>query len=132
MRPIQERDAEAIEALEVELFDNSFNATTIRREIRRGEGWVVEEDDRLVGYLLAARDGKMLDVIRLGVRSSHQRRGIGTELLKKVLYHDELMLCVRRENWPAIKIYYREGFRILGHTEDSWVMLRKGHHPDYL
>lgn len=132
MRAICVDDAEAIEALEIELFENSFNATTIRREIERGEGWVVEEDGELVGYLLATRDGKMLDITRLGVRTGHQRRGIGTELLKKVLEHDELMLCVRRENWPAIKVYYRQGFRILGHTEDSWVMLRKSRHPDYL
>lgn len=129
MRPIQEADAEAIESLDIELFDNSFNSTTLRREIKRGEGWVTEEDGQLVGYLLAARDGKMLDIIRLGVRPGYQRRGIGTELLKKVLDRDELMLCVRRKNWPAIRVYYRLGFRILGHTEDSWVMLRKSRHP---
>ena len=134
MKPITVHDAQAVADMEMVLFsDNCFNEATLRREIELGEGWVIYDGEQLVGYLLAKRSGmpkrneSILDILRLGVRSSHQGKGIGTRMLKETLDENDAMLCVRRGNTRAIKLYYHHGFRILGHTEDSWVMLRKGH-----
>jgi len=113
-----------IEELEGQLFDNSFNATTIARELDSGAKlWVVEGPTCLEGYMLLRTEGGVTDILRLGVRPLLQGRGVGSSLLGEAKSSfGRLMLCVRKTNTRAIQLYQRQGFVITGDLGVSWVM----------
>lgn len=121
--PINEKHAEEIAELELELFDNCFNEHTIRKEIEAGWGFVAMDDDGLAGYALVRDDAGVSDLTRLGVAKRRQGKGIGKALLEAVeLKAPDLMLCVRKDNGVAINLYMSRGFKIVGVVGDSWVL----------
>jgi ribosomal protein S18 acetylase RimI-like enzyme len=132
MQEIKTYDATYIAGLEMELFpSNALSWKTIESEITHGEGFVVYEDDFLIGYLLARTSGGLTDILRLGVRSRYQRCLWGTRLLQALLQSrvgQPVMLTVRKNN-PAMHFYCRHGFKIAGQlataesAEESWVLL---------
>lgn len=80
----------------------------------------------LVGYLIAARDHDLLDILRLGVHPDYRRLWIGSELLGAA-GTGSMMLTVRKSNTVAIRFYAKHGFHIVGHLRDvgAWLMLRE-------
>ena len=118
-------DAEALEALEQELFpDNCFGIQTLKSELMHGDGWVLERDGEIVAYALIRTDGHLTDLTRLGVLDKHRRQGYATILLFKAMTRaSKTMLTVRRDNTAALSLYKRWGFHIVGRLENSWVML---------
>lgn len=128
MRCVTKYDADAVAELDALLFpDNNFNETTIAAEITLGMGLVVEDEDAIVAYALVRDDGHLLDLIRLGVRQSHQRKGLGAQLLKHLLKMGrEVMLTVRPDNLVAIHLYQSFGFEFVGRLRNGagWVMRR--------
>ena len=135
MRRATAEDALEIAELENLIFpDNSFNETTLAMEIEAGICWVYQTGGHIQGYLLAKYDGKLLDILRLGVHPKYQDRGVGTRLLEASLRETgSLMLTVKKDNQKAMKLYHRYGFRIVGELAgeygdgpDGWVMKRGG------
>jgi len=128
IRDATEDDAEELEALEIELFrENCFNSATIARELEYGFGLVAVDKQRgIIGYLLAAMDGNLVDVLRLGVVPEFRRRGLARQMLNMALgARPQAMLTVRRENRAAIKLYIDFGFYIAGElASTAWVMKR--------
>lgn len=113
-----------LEDLENELFDNSFNSSTLRGIlVDGGQLWVELLDDAIIGYMFVARAAGMADILRLGVHPKHQRKGIGRSLLleAKRLF-PSLMLSVRKGNKGAMSLYKSHGFKISGDLGSSWVM----------
>lgn len=121
-------DADELEELEIALFrDNCFNATTLRRELEAGLGLVAVDDTYgIVGYLIASIEGRLVDVLRLGILPRFRRKGLGRRLLNMAIEQwPEAMLTVRRDNRKAIRLYLDSGFHIIGRlSTDSWVMKR--------
>lgn len=109
-------DGEDIEELENLLFDNALNATSIRRELELGEGFVVRDLDQvLVGYILTREAGGWLDITRLGVKSTQQGKGVGRLLLRAAYTLKPalpIMLTVLSDNTAARALYSSEGFTI--------------------
>lgn len=127
MQSVTKSDAAAIAELEMELFpDNSFNERTIAREIAAGGGLVVYDEQQLVAYLLARWDWEIMDIIRVGVRPSHQGQGIGKRLIVTTISNSSLdtILCVHKDNTHARHLYQSLGFEIIGQLNFSWVMRR--------
>lgn len=127
MRDVSKADAPAIAALDMELFpENCFNERTLAREIGAGGGLAVYDDDLLVAYILVRWDWEIMDIIRIGVRPSHQGRGIGTRMLFNVLSttHMDSILTVDKLNKRALRLYTEHGFKIIGQLSRSWVMRR--------
>ncbi len=128
MRQAEPTDCSRLEYIEGILFpENNFNATTLLGEITIGRCWVIERRSKIVAYLLARINGNLIDVMRVGVLPEFQGRGIGTKLLKTAMTQaPESMLCVRKKNKRAVKLYRKLGFRIVGETPSrdmpSWVM----------
>jgi ribosomal protein S18 acetylase RimI-like enzyme len=113
-----------VEELENQLFDNSFNATTLARELTTGAKlWVAEGTTGLEGYMLLRSEKGLTDILRIGVRAAFQARGIGSSLLRAAKQEfGRLMLSVRKSNTRAIQLYQRHGFDITGDLGGSWVM----------
>ncbi|MDT0166128.1 ribosomal protein S18-alanine N-acetyltransferase [Actinotalea sp. AC32] len=80
----------------------------------------VDADGVLVGYAGLWFDGDVAQVMTIGVDPVAQRRGIGTALLVWVvqtardLGASSVLLEVRVDNDPAITLYERHGFEVLG------------------
>lgn len=127
MRGATRADAEAIAALDMELFpDNCFNERTIGLEIAAGSGLVIYDHEELAAYTLVRWDWDLVDIIRIGVRPKYQGRGLGTRLLLATMHSTNLdvMLCVDKANRRAQALYFGHGFNIIGQLTKSWVMRR--------
>jgi len=122
-------DAEVLAEIDYELFpENNFNERTIADQISSGACFLVECDGEISAYALCSDLKKpLVDVLRLGVRESHRRSGLGTVLLDNVLRTgNEVMLTVSKTNTPAINLYLKHEFQIAGMMpqHDCWVMRR--------
>jgi ribosomal protein S18 acetylase RimI-like enzyme len=115
-------DADQLERLELELFpDNCFNARSLRKLVERGHSLAIDERGELVGYALCLADAYYTDLLRLGVVAGRRGCGLGSWMLRRVT--SPTLLTVKRDN-PAVQLYLRHVFSIVGVHSDSWVMVR--------
>lgn len=125
MREATPDDAELLEELENEIFEDGLNALSLRGEVERGRAWIEEVDGEAAGYLLARIDDDLIDIIRLGVRLTYRGRGVASRLLHCALVQvPRAVLTVKKDNESAIALYSKFDFRIVGETSGRWVMLR--------
>jgi GNAT superfamily N-acetyltransferase len=97
------------------------------------ELWLVEEDDRILGFLGIEHstnlDAPVLE--RIYVEPDEQNRGVGSLLLDKAkeLRPDGLYLWVFQKNVGARRLYERHGFKLVKITDGADNMERE---PDAL
>jgi ribosomal-protein-alanine N-acetyltransferase len=81
-------------------------------------GWVVEEEKRIIGFLVARNVLEEAEILNLAVQPESRRRGSGSLLLSEALNcfaHAgvrKTFLEVRESNAAAIAFYERHNFRI--------------------
>lgn len=110
--PAIELDAELFgpEQWSVRMLWNELAQPTTRHYL------IADEDGELVGYAGAAIFADEASIQTIGVRPSHQRRGIGNTLLKALLAEVDarsipsVFLEVRVDNLVAQRLYERHGF----------------------
>ena len=85
--------------------------------------WVVEKNDKVVGMMGLIFRAEEVEVEPLVVHREHRGQGIGTALLEFAVAQAKKMgstyLCIRpvARNVEAIKLFYRSGFRNIGHVQ---------------
>ena len=99
-------------------------------------GMVVEQDDRVVGFMIYELHKTRLHLLNFAVARDFRRRGVGTQMIGKLVgklssdRRTRVSLEVRETNLPA-QIFFREsGFRAVSvlrdyyqdTTEDAYVM----------
>ncbi len=136
LRPLTVADIDAVARLERELFGRSaWSVAMVREELTTADRWYVGLDDAdprgvgpvgsargggLLGYAGASFDGEVVEVMTIGVATRAQRRGLGAQLLAALMAQATtlgaaaVMLEVRVDNDPAIALYERAGFVVLG------------------
>ena len=120
-RPASLTDLEALTALEHELFGvDAWAEKAVREEIEGpGRRFVVAEDadGRIVGYAVTMAAGDIVDLLRIGVRPSHRRGGVASELLDAVLVGTEdasrMLLEVSVANTEALGFYVARQFSVI-------------------
>lgn len=127
--PNEKQVLEDVAELEHVLFpDNNMGVYTLRQEMLSPEStYQVEYCNRgqLIGYCFGRTNGGIFDIMRIGVRPSHQRLGLGTQMLTTILTPYPLaMLSVVKNNKDAIRLYSSLGFKINGDLGVQWVMKR--------
>lgn len=98
-------------------FEQAFDASGLR---------IVEVDGTPVGALRVDAGGVPVRLLSLAITPSHQRRGLGTALLERVVQEAAgapVWLQVLKAN-PARLLYERHGFVVTGETSTHWRMLR--------
>lgn len=88
----------------------------------RGLSYVAASGGSLVGFIVSTMltDGSIL-VLDLGVASGHRKKGIGGALLDRLIGdayragHGEIVLAVTSNNYDAIRLYERKGFKVNGY-----------------
>lgn len=88
---------------------------------RAGEkGWVAEQNDAIVGFLVARTMSDEMEILNLAVHPHFYRQGIGRELLQYAIswaeekQADRVFLEVRSSNAVARKFYEANGFSQTG------------------
>lgn len=97
-------------------------------------GFVAEFDKKVVGMIWARvmNDYGHIDdeipSLAMSVDREFQNKGIGTELLKKILEelkgkkYEKVSLSVQKENY-AVKLYRKVGFKVYEETSEEFIML---------
>ena len=156
LRPLGPADVPRVTELERELFGPSaWTDAMIRGELTAPGRWYVAADDPadaaldagegagsgggsqpLVGYAGLWFDGDVSQVMTIGVAPRMQREGIGGALLAALIERSRdlgataVLLEVRVDNDPAVALYERFGFTMLGRRRryyqpegaDAWTM----------
>ncbi|NLS12156.1 GNAT family N-acetyltransferase [Vibrio sp. SM6] len=131
-------DLTAIAQLEIELFgEHAYPYFVLRQyyDLHASHFWVVEQEGRLCGYLLAGYDhfAKIMWILALAVSQDAQGRGYGQALIQSALnvkpHQYRAHLTVDPNNERAIALYQRMGFQLaeldneyFGINEPRWVM----------
>lgn len=87
---------------------------------------IVEAEGTPVGALRVDAGGVPVRLLSIAITPSHQRRGLGTALLERVVQEAAgapVWLQVLKAN-PARALYERHGFVVTGETSTHWRMLR--------
>jgi ribosomal-protein-alanine acetyltransferase len=88
---------------------------------KRGElGWVIEDNGKVVGFLVARSVVAEAEILNLCVAAEKRRSGLAEALLDEAITElrrtrvDRLFLEVRESNTPAISFYRKHSFRETG------------------
>lgn len=124
VRGARPADLDALLELEADLFGaDAWGRASMAAELAdSGEGrvfLVAIVDGDVQGYAVARTGPGDADLLRVGVRPEHRRRGMATGLLGGVVTRavadgcDQLLLEVACDNGSAIALYQRLGFQRL-------------------
>ena len=91
-----------------------------------GTFWVYVEkldpqgEEKILGYIVFSQDGH---IISLAVHPQFRRKGVGKELLSKIMNHPnirQLRAEVRRSNTGAQSFYLKIGFQVIGEVPNYY------------
>jgi ribosomal protein S18 acetylase RimI-like enzyme len=77
----------------------------------------VEDNQKIVGVMLAIIDGKFMGMLNLAVDENYKRKGVATNLIKKAVNWaiskdvNSIYLQVEKKNNPAVELYKKLGFK---------------------
>jgi GNAT superfamily N-acetyltransferase len=93
------------------------DAAYVGRITAEHEGWVAEEDGRVVGFAVVSED----ELVQIHVDASRQNRGIGTALFQRALERRPagFMLWTFQKNEGARRFYERHGCRVVQLTDGA-------------
>lgn len=94
--------------------------TTIDMKAKQNDGlfFVAEENNQLVGTIIAGFDGHRGWLYSLAVHPKNRRKGIGTQLMTKAIVELEKLGCLKvnlqinLENKEVVEFYKKNGFLI--------------------
>jgi len=137
LRPARAEDIDFCEALyfsgmdriirELNL-DMAAQVVSFHKQWELSQVRIIVFDGADIGWLQTATQEDSLFLTQLFVDASFQRRGIGTEVIHRVIdeaarAHLAVTLDVVKIN-PALRLYERLGFRIIGGEERKFYMRR--------
>jgi [ribosomal protein S18]-alanine N-acetyltransferase len=99
----------------------SWSVKSLEQLNLRGElGWVIEDDHKVVGFLVVRAVVAEAELLNLCVAPEKRRTGLAEALLNEAVaelrgaHVDRLFLEVRESNTPAISFYEKRQFRKTG------------------
>ena len=118
-RAMTESDLPQVLELQRELAFQDWNEKQFLSEIRASYAYCVvcEDDGKLLGYAIFHLLGPDSELLSIATRTSEQRKGIGSQLLKAGLDKltesgDQCFLEVRNGNAKARAFYEKHGFKL--------------------
>jgi ribosomal-protein-alanine N-acetyltransferase len=136
-----EADIPAVLVIEGLSFSNPWSDATFRGEVQnKGISFPVvivhEPDQRLAGYVIYWQIRDEVQITNIALHPDFRRRGIGETVLTVILKEIRgkgatfVTLEVRSSNTPAVSLYRKLGFKVLGTrkgyygnpVEDAYVM----------
>lgn len=113
------RDMPEVLEIENDSFEFSWSEDDFVRCLRQRNciGMVAEHDERIVGFMIYELHKNRLHVLNFAVRDDLRRRGIGSQMMRKLVQklsnqrRNRIMLEVRETNLPAQLFFRASGFR---------------------
>jgi ribosomal-protein-alanine N-acetyltransferase len=110
------RDMPEVLAIESESFEFPWLEEDFIRSLRQRNciGMVAEHDDRVVGFMIYELCKTRIHVLNLAVASDYRRRGVGTQMVSKLIgklsaqRRTRIVLEVRETNLAA-QLFFRSG-----------------------
>ena len=117
INPIKKSDYFKILQIEQNLFKNTMIKKELNNFFRQSSFriWKIEED-KITGYISFYQVMDEVEIIKIGIIKSYQRKGYGSFLIKelKKLNIKKIFLEVSTENVKAINFYLKNGFKEIG------------------
>lgn len=142
IRSLELADLNSIEAIEQRAYPTPWSRSMFASELAKPTSICLGafEGEQLVGYIINSRYVDAWHVMNVAVDPDHQRRGIATALIERLIeltQDDErrgYTLEVRVSNEDAIRLYRKLGFEPRGirrgyytdNREDALIMWREG------
>ncbi len=126
VRDMREDDLPEVAAIEEASFPNPWPLEALRHELAQNpfcRAFVAEEEGRVAGYAYLWVIFEQGHLINIAVHPRFRGRGLGEALLRRVLREAvgqgarAVHLEVRERNAPAIALYRKHGFQVLGRVE---------------
>jgi len=126
VREMEEGDLPAVAAIEEASFPNPWPLEALRHELVQNpfcRAFVAEEEGMVAGYAYLWVIFDQGHLINIAVDPRFRGRGLGEALLRRVLREAvgqgarAVHLEVREQNGPAIALYRKHGFEVLGKVE---------------
>jgi len=128
MRP---EDLKEVLAIEKVCFSNPWTAETFLGEIQNKSisfplSVIQLEDKKIIGYIIFWLIGNEAQINNVAIHPDYQGKGYGELALRYVLEHlrengaQLVTLEVRTSNRPAISLYRKLGFQIIGIRKDYY------------
>jgi len=122
IRPFEQPDIDAVWALEKACPELAHWERKDYQDVAEGamEGWVAIQQNALAGFIVIRQLHHEVEILNLAVTADGRRKGTGGRLLQVALDHAakdravRTFLEVRMSNDPALKLYQRHGFKIIG------------------
>ncbi|MDO4896605.1 MAG: ribosomal protein S18-alanine N-acetyltransferase [Moraxella sp.] len=119
--------------MERQLFDDAWDGLAVHSVLGQfGAGVLVacDDDDECMGYLIYQIVFETAEILRIATDSDFQKQGVGKGLLDefdrlcRAKNAERILLEVRADNAPAIRLYERQGFYQIdvrkGYYKDEW------------
>jgi ribosomal-protein-alanine N-acetyltransferase len=113
------RDMPEVLDIEHQSFEFPWSSEDFIRCLRQRNciGMVAEHDDRVVGFMIYELQKTRIHVLNFAVHGQFQRRGVGSQMLAKLIaklslqHRSRVMLEVRETNLAAQLFFRENGFR---------------------
>lgn len=120
-RPMTANDIETVMQVEINAYEFPWTKGIFADCVRAGyDCWVALEEKKIIGHAVLSVAVGESHILNLAVSLSHQRQGIGKQLLRhlidraRLLSAETIMLEVRPSNLAAIHLYESSGFNEIG------------------
>lgn len=129
IRNLEVRDGHAVLAIQAASPEIAQWTSWDYARVAQGEmaGWIAEEDDVVVGFLIARAIAHEIEILNFAVDKRLRGRGIGASLLREAFQWGKTQgaqrafLEVRSSNAAALKFYERHGFQTVGRRRSYYV-----------
>ncbi len=127
LRTLFKSDVPQLLAIEEAVHVTPWTAETFAICFQAGYlGWVIEEQQKILGFIIVSMHTEECHVLNLCVAQAVQRRGLGHSLLDHALQMARQQgariayLEVRRSNLKAIALYQKTQFQLIGERKDYY------------
>ena len=127
LRTLQRSDLDQVLAIENAVHVSPWTRETFETCIRTAcKGWVVEENDKIIGFIMVSLQAQECHILNVCVAHAAQRQGLGQKLMEHAIQDAKrsgigiAYLEVRRSNTRAISLYRKMSFQMIGERKEYY------------
>ena len=123
IRVFESRDIDGVLAIQSVSPETANWTSWDYNRVAAGEmaGWIAEEQQQVVGFLVGRQVGSDLEILNFAVAPPARRRGVGSALLREAISWgsalfraENVLLEVRASNQAALHFYQQHAFQATG------------------
>lgn len=123
IRKMEIRDADEVYNIENQAFFEPWSKKNLIKDLESNtflNHYVAEKDGRIVGFYISSQVLDEVEIFTIAVERDHKNMGIATSLLNHLIATSlknnikQIWLEVSTKNVPAINLYKKFGFEIMG------------------